>query len=67
MTDMIEKVRAQITQKSRLYIHNDLSNAAFHFKETVDAMEADGDRMGITYEYMACAMMHAAPRQPCKR
>jgi hypothetical protein len=59
MTDMIEKVRAKITQKSRLYIHNDLSNAAFHFKETIDAKEAAEDRMGITYEYMACAMMLA--------
>jgi hypothetical protein len=59
MTDMIEKVRAKITQKGRLYIHNDLSNAAFHFKETVDKMEAEETRRGITFEYMACAMMIA--------
>jgi hypothetical protein len=59
MTEMIEKVRARVTQKSRLYIHNDLSNAAFHFKGTIDAKEATDDRAGITFEYMACAVMLA--------
>jgi hypothetical protein len=60
MTDLIEKVRARITQTARLYIHNDLSMAARHFKENIDAKEDGSDsRGGKTYEYMACAVMIA--------
>src|SRR5229473_741141 len=60
MTDRIEKVRARITQTSRLYIHNDLSMAALHFKDNIDAKESGEDgRGGKTYEYMACAVMLA--------
>jgi hypothetical protein len=60
MTDRIEKVRARITQTARLYIHNDLSTAALHFKDNIDAKESGEDaRGGKTYEYMACAVMLA--------
>jgi hypothetical protein len=60
MTDRIEKVRARITQTKRLYIHNDLSTAALHFKDNIDAKENGDDRRGgKTYEYMACAVMLA--------
>ncbi len=60
MTDRIEKVRARITQTARLYIHNDLSMAALHFKDNIDAKESGEDgRGGKTYEYIACAVMLA--------
>src|SRR6266851_4430915 len=60
MTDRLEKVRARMTQTARFYIHNDLSMAALHFKDNIDAKESGEDaRGGKTYEYMACAVMLA--------
>src|SRR4051794_3118829 len=54
-----EKVRVRVQATSRIYIHNDLSNAAFHFKESIARRLAANDRSGITFEYMAWAIMLA--------
>jgi hypothetical protein len=40
-------------------IHNDLSNAAFHFKRSVEAKAKDPNPVGITFDYMAMAIMVA--------
>src|SRR5690349_10913852 len=53
----IIKVRRQ--QHNRIYVHNDLSNAAFHFKELIEKKLTAGDRVGIAYDYMACVLMLA--------
>ena len=40
-------------------MHNDLSNAAFHFKEQIERKLNTDDRKGIAFEYMACLVMLA--------
>jgi hypothetical protein len=52
-------VKAKITQKKNVYIHNDLSQSAFYFKALIERKLADGNRDGIAYDYMACAAMIA--------
>lgn len=45
--------------KKNIYVHNDLSNAAFHFKKSVDSRLEEGNREGIAFEIMACLSMLA--------
>ncbi len=59
MTELVDLVRAKISKTANLYIHNDLAQAVSHFKDNVDRMEETGERAGISYEYMACAIMVA--------
>jgi hypothetical protein len=55
----MENVQARSQGKKYIYIHNDLSNAAFHFKTIIeDRLEKD-DRVGITFDCMACLLMCA--------
>jgi len=55
----MEKVRARVQSTKRVYIHNDLSNAAFHFKDAIEEKIKANETTGITFEYMACALMLA--------
>ena len=32
----MEKIKVRLQAKKRIYVHNDLSNAAYHFKQTVE-------------------------------
>jgi hypothetical protein len=42
-------VKAKITQKKNVYVHNDLSQSAFYFKALIERKLADGNRDGIAY------------------
>ena len=55
----MEKIRARHQGKKNIYVHNDLSNAAHHFKTQIEAKIKSGDRTGITFEYMACLIILA--------
>ena len=50
------KVLARLAAKQNLYVHNDLSNAAFYFKSVVDRKIETGERDGLAFDRMACAM-----------
>jgi hypothetical protein len=50
-------VRRQL--KKNIYVHNDLSNAAFHFKKSVEERLKENNREGIAFEVMACLSMLA--------
>lgn len=53
------QIRARSQGTKNIYVHNDLANAASHFKEQIEAkLEAD-DKKGIAFEYMACMTMLA--------
>jgi hypothetical protein len=55
----MEKYRVRRQAKKNIYIHNDLSNAAFHFKKSVHSRVKEGNREGIAFEVMACLSMLA--------
>jgi hypothetical protein len=55
----MEKIRARIKEKKNIYIHNDISNAALHFKITIEDKLKAGDRTGTAFDYMACLVMTA--------
>ena len=55
----MERIRARLQGRKNIYVHNDLSNAAHHFKEQIEAKIACGHREGIAFEYMACLLMLA--------
>lgn len=62
MTDkraMEKKLKARVQKTTQIYIHNDLSGAAFHFKRTIETKLQNDDRTGISYDYMGCALMLA--------
>lgn len=52
-------IQARLQGKKYVYIHNDLSNAAFHFKTGIEERLEKDDRKGITFECMACLLMCA--------
>jgi len=54
----MEKIRARVQGKKNIYIHNDLSNASFHFKTSVEE-KLKGDRTGIAFHCLACLVMTA--------
>jgi len=54
-----EKIRGRSRGKRYLYIHNDLANAAFHFKSVIETRLEKDDRKGITFDCMACLVMCA--------
>lgn len=47
------KVKVHLKAHRNIYIHNDISNAAFYFKRRVDERAAADDRQGIALEIMA--------------
>ena len=55
----MEKIRARHQGEKNIYVHNDLSNAAHHFKEQIESRVKAGDRKGIAFDYMACLIMLA--------
>lgn len=50
----MEKIRARHKGKKNIYVHNDLSNSAHHFKEAISAKLKSGEQEGINFDYMAC-------------
>lgn len=54
-----QKIRARVETTRKILIHNDLSQAATYFSETVDAKLKAGNRDAIMFDGMACALMVA--------
>ncbi|NTF87640.1 hypothetical protein G6L46_10940 [Agrobacterium rhizogenes] len=52
-------IKVRVRGKSQLYIHNDLSNAAFYFWKRINQRFDDGDHEGIALEVTACLTMIA--------
>jgi hypothetical protein len=52
------KYRVRDQARKELHIHNDLSNAANHFKDEIDRKDAAG-LPGVAFDQMACAVMLA--------
>jgi hypothetical protein len=50
----MEKNRARHRGTKHIYIHNDLSNAAYYHKRAIDAKIASNEQDGIGFECMAC-------------
>ena len=56
---MSDKIRALREGKRFVYIHNDLSTAAWYFKERFEEKLKKGERDGIAFDIMACLVMLA--------
>jgi hypothetical protein len=54
-----ETLKARIQTDAKIYIHNDLSQGATHFDEVIKEKLKKGDRNGIGFDGMACALMIA--------
>lgn len=46
--------RFKIDADAQIYVHNDLANAAYHFKKRIEQSHSTGNREGITLDMMAC-------------
>jgi hypothetical protein len=55
----METIKVRKQERKHIYVHNDLSNAAYHFKIAIEAKVAANDRKGIAFDYMACLLMLA--------
>jgi hypothetical protein len=55
---MAKRIRARVTRTRKVYVHNDISQAATTFNETTQE-KAKGDRTGIGYYGMATAVLTA--------
>jgi hypothetical protein len=49
----MDKMKVRLKAHRHIYIHNDIGNAAFYFKNRVEVRAAKGDRDGIGLEIMA--------------
>ncbi len=56
---MEKKIRARIQKTSKVYVHNDLSQAATYFSNTIQEKLKKGTRDAIMFDGMACALMVA--------
>jgi hypothetical protein len=52
-------MKARILTDAKIYIHNDLSQGATHFNAVIKEKLKKGDRNGIGFDGMACALMIA--------
>lgn len=55
----MKKTRFRIQEHKDIYVHNDLANAAFYFKERIGERLKNNDRNGVGIEMMACLTMIA--------
>ncbi|TAY69306.1 hypothetical protein [Rhizobium leguminosarum] len=53
---MGRKIRVKIDENRQIFIHNDLANAAFHFKERVEQKHKADDLYTIGLDMMGCIM-----------
>jgi len=49
----MEKIKVRRQTKRYIYVHNSLSSAAYHFKQTVDERVEKDELTGITYDILA--------------
>ena len=52
-------VKAHVKVDKHIYMHNDIDQGAFYYKERIKEKLAKGDRDGIGYEMMACLVLLA--------
>lgn len=55
---MAKRIKAKVTRERWVYVHNDLSNAAWHFEDVIKKKQESGDK-GILLDGMACATLIA--------
>jgi hypothetical protein len=55
---MAKRIKARVKKSARVFVHNDLSNAALHFENEIKAKQENGGA-GILIDGMACAVMVA--------
>lgn len=55
----MEQVNAHVKVNKSIYIHNDIDQAAYYFKQRVEDRAAKGDRDGIALEMIACLVLLA--------
>ena len=53
------KIKVRRHGKQRIFIHNDLSNAAFYFKERIELRLQNKDDQGIDFDHMAFLVLSA--------
>jgi hypothetical protein len=54
---MDKDLRAKVTGKADVYLHNHLANSAYWFKQQIEKKSKTGaDRSGIAFDYLACAV-----------
>jgi len=53
------KIRARHHGNKNIYVHNDLSNAAFNFKKIIETKVKASEMEGIAFDCMACLLMLA--------
>ena len=53
------KIRVKIEEHRHFYIHNDIANAAFHFKKMIVDKRAKNELGGIALDMIACLTMLA--------
>ena len=49
----MEKIRVRQQAKKHIYVHNDLSNAAYHFNKKVNERLANNEMEGIAFDILA--------------
>lgn len=52
---MDKDLKAKVTGKADVYLHNHLANSAYWFKQQIEKKIESGDRSGIAFDYLACA------------
>lgn len=55
----MRKIKVKLHQKQEIFVHNNLANTAFYFRERISARMAKDDREGIGLEMTACLVMIA--------
>jgi hypothetical protein len=46
----METIKVRKQEHKHIYVHNDLSNAAYHFKTVIESKVAANDRNGIAFD-----------------
>ena len=59
MSEAPRRVRARVQKTRKVYVHNDLSQAATYFADTIEEKEKKGTRDAIMFDGMATAVFVA--------
>ena len=55
----VEIIRARVWGTKNIFIHNDLSNIAFYYRNLIIERTEKKDNKGITFDHMSCLMFSA--------
>src|SRR3954447_24857887 len=53
---MDNDLKAKISGKADVFLHNHLANSAYWFKQQIEKKIESGDRSGLAFDYLACAV-----------